>query len=54
MGRALLMGGADVVDAVAILVQSVINVEYGPARIAEYRVYALLKQTLHHNLCSRQ
>lgn len=54
MGRALLMGGADVVDPVPVLIQRVINIEYRAAGIPEYGIHSLLQQAFHNNLCPCQ
>ncbi len=54
MRRRLLVAGADVADTVTVLVQRVVQVQHGAARIPENRIHPLLQQTLHNNLCSGQ
>ena len=50
MGRSLFVSGDDVADAVLILVQGIVQIEHGPARVAKKRIHALLYQDFAKNL----
>ena len=50
MGRALLVGGQDMADAVGIFIQFVVQVQHRAAGIAENGIHALLGQDLHKDL----
>ena len=54
MGSALLMGCKDMGNLILMLVQCVIYIQDGTARITEHSVHSLFLQTLNYNLCPRQ
>ena len=50
MGGTLLMGGQDMPDLPAVLVQCIIDIQNGTAGISEHGVYSLLLQTFYYDL----
>ena len=52
MAGPLFVGGEDVPDLVAVLVQRVVDIQHRTAGIAKYRVHTLLQQAFQNNFCS--
>ena len=47
MGGSLLVGGEDVTNSIAMLVQLVVDIQDGSTRVTEDHVYTLLHQTFY-------
>ena len=52
MGRSLLVGGENMPDFITMLIQLIIYIKDGAARVSEHSVNALLLQTFHYNFCT--